>query len=303
MATRQVTPEECEVAAFEALQSALDGRESPLRDALMRDAQRPEMGVGPDVRSGEFKEWFGASRVLDAAGEPLRLYHGSRSSEMIDSFDIPAFFTDSLDGARWYVDSGDNGRVYAVYLSIEHPLDLRPVGAFARLIDIAVASGVQIEGSVADGTFFAPEIAEHSPYEGSNYTDLLYLPVVRKVIESAGYDGVVMDDTLENTEIPVWVAFTPEQIAIASHGPVARSPEYLRSVAERLAKPLSIAISKARRKGEDAMSLSSHIEKILVAIAVASGSLEVAPKSVLRAAFEAIGLRAPPRGPQGPAVG
>ena len=59
----------------------------------------------PDF-SPAFWKWFGASRVVDAHGQPLVVYHGTEAGEF-SSFYIPAFFTESRAEAEGYATETD----------------------------------------------------------------------------------------------------------------------------------------------------------------------------------------------------
>ena len=45
-----------------------------------------------------FRKWFGDSKVVDNAGNPLVVYHGSRSSKKFNTFktDSPIWFTKAM---------------------------------------------------------------------------------------------------------------------------------------------------------------------------------------------------------------
>ena len=57
--------------------------------------------------SREFREWFGESKVVDEAGNPLVVYHGSRTGANIRIFQTPAFFSDSRDIADMFKKEAD----------------------------------------------------------------------------------------------------------------------------------------------------------------------------------------------------
>ncbi|MBR3222638.1 MAG: zeta toxin family protein [Kiritimatiellae bacterium] len=85
------------------------------------DADSPVKGQAGIVKSQtatrQFKNWFGGSKVVDANGEPLVVYHGTQ--EQFNAFDGGAFFTDDYYNADGYA----NGeRVMECYLSIKDPL-------------------------------------------------------------------------------------------------------------------------------------------------------------------------------------
>jgi hypothetical protein len=67
-----------------------------------------------------FKRWFGNSKVVDADGQPLVVYHGSRTAEPFEVFETPSYFTDRPEFA------GDFGtdNTYRVYLRIQNPYEI-----------------------------------------------------------------------------------------------------------------------------------------------------------------------------------
>ena len=150
-----------------------------------------------------FKKWFGRSKAVDAAGQPLVVYHGS--SATFDTFrrpDIAAiladedadedeqnqgmgiYFTDNAENAATY------GReVYPVYLRMLKPL-------------IVDAQG---------------ENWSYVPFKGSFY----YADDIVGLAEEKGHDGVVFlniydtnsgDGILSNT----YIVFDPKQIKSAT---------------------------------------------------------------------------------------
>jgi len=56
------------------------------------------------------------------------------------------------------------------------------------------------------------DIIEHSPYEGYNEIDYLYVPEVREILKGKGFDNFQGWDVLTNMEIPVTVIFDKDQI-------------------------------------------------------------------------------------------
>ena len=91
----------------------------------------------------EFKRWFGDSKVVDADGKPLVVYHGTSKDKDFTSFNVGmrgAWFTSSPEEASMYSKENDSqgykyeggkfiakntaSRVMPVYLSIQNPYDL-----------------------------------------------------------------------------------------------------------------------------------------------------------------------------------
>lgn len=106
-------------------------------------------GITPQIEQSAFNEWFGQSRLVDAGGAPLVLYHGTNKdftefdSSAVNSrfpFSFGFHFTDSRDEASVYADSVTNaavdfnptarfgippmegGNIMPVFLRAENPL-------------------------------------------------------------------------------------------------------------------------------------------------------------------------------------
>ena len=80
-----------------------------------------------ESREENFKRWFGNSKVVDGAGKPLVVYHGTGGD--IVSFKLgrgAIYFTSDQSVASHYANNSDVDEPYpnvlAVYLKIENPL-------------------------------------------------------------------------------------------------------------------------------------------------------------------------------------
>jgi hypothetical protein len=167
-----------------------------------------------DIDSPEFKRWFGDSKVVDAEGRPLVVYHGTHANDSIERFSEDKigsrtddgfmgrgfYFGDSTDASSYagYQPFSDpsrkpsGGSVYPVYLSLQNPLVLfgRRVGErVKRMPDRGVlardAAGLPRSASAAE---------------------------LRAKLEGMGHGGVIYTDELGTQE---YVAFRPEQIKSA----------------------------------------------------------------------------------------
>lgn len=116
------------------------------------DASHEDNGPEDDGPSGNFRRWFGDSKVVDENGRPLVVYHGSRSTRDFSVFDYdadtdkstgsgenPAFFFSDEDTAGVYkadVKLGTlyegEGRMVPAYLSIQNPAEIDYEGANFR---------------------------------------------------------------------------------------------------------------------------------------------------------------------------
>ena len=102
-----------------------------------------------DITSPNFKAWFGDSKVVDADGKPLVVYHGT-SSDFFE-FDAKAapvhiklhgnFFTPYLRVADNYAENagdkrGGGANVMRVYLSIKNPTTIDAGGKLISEVEI-----------------------------------------------------------------------------------------------------------------------------------------------------------------------
>ena len=176
-------------------------------------------GRTPQTETEAFKRWFGDSKVVDENGAPLVVYHGTSSD--FGSFSIPAFFGTDKSTAEWFARNRGDGkpRIISSYLSIKNPFNLGSKKQAQELVRILNKYGLNAEFLDSDEgwEFFWPEIAKHSPYDGTNITDVVYVPAARDALESEGYDGLFNPfDQLEANEVSIYVAFRPEQIKSAT---------------------------------------------------------------------------------------
>ena len=95
----------------------------------IEDAQREWQEKGTE--SKYFKNWFGESKVVDEAGKPLVVYHGTPSEFEVFDYDkigtngtsegVGFYFTDDKATAEGY--QKKDGKVMPVYVSITKPLE------------------------------------------------------------------------------------------------------------------------------------------------------------------------------------
>ncbi|WP_315128084.1 PLxRFG domain-containing protein [Comamonas antarctica] len=145
------------------------------------------------TQSAAFENWFGDSKVVDAQGKPLVVYHGTRSD--ISTFALSEngesgagiYMTDDADRASIYAGDGykRGGNVMPVYASIKNPASRADVEAARELPELQRLTGNAERGDA-----------------------------VRRALESRGFDGVI------SVNPPEYVAFRPEQVksAIGNNG-------------------------------------------------------------------------------------
>lgn len=153
--------------------------------AILRNPQAAEAGDVQQLNqsqteSAAFKDWFGDSKVVDADGKPLVVYHGTArdftefkqgtagKGQRIDAVGV-SFFTNSPRTAEFFARmenrrSGEGERLLPVYLQMENPLEHDFKGAekdaeiSLQLVEKAKADGNDgvILRNVRDGANVAP---------------------------------------------------------------------------------------------------------------------------------------------------
>lgn len=174
---------------------------------------------GAQTDTPAFKRWFGDSKVVDARGQPMVVYHGTnqdftrydgiRTGERNIDLDVgdAFFFTDSPSVAsdyamaaiedRYRIQGGEN--VQAVYLAMKNPL----VWDFIKDETDQLPGDIDIDAdSLSDEVLIVSELVRHA--------------------KENGYDGLI---TLNHDDggpkrMNQWIAFRPEQIksAIGNRG-------------------------------------------------------------------------------------
>lgn len=129
-------------------------------------------------QSSAFKEWFGDSKVVDANGAPLVVYHGT--AENFEAFSGNNFFSDDpavaqrfREGISASYDDGRTGRVVSAYIRIERPVVIDAKGDFAANVQFGKArkaweaaladsdaDGIIIRNTKDEGTIYIPRQSE-----------------------------------------------------------------------------------------------------------------------------------------------
>jgi hypothetical protein len=128
---RKMTYNEAERFVLKAIEHA--GRAPSNRG----NADVPRYRAGDQLETPAFRDWFGDSKVVDGAGQPLRVFHGTGGDFNAFSRDragattgaanagMGFFFTDRPEVAGNYARmAGDAQNILPVYLSLKNPLRL-----------------------------------------------------------------------------------------------------------------------------------------------------------------------------------
>lgn len=145
--------------------------------------------------SDAFKRWFGASKVVDADGKPLVVYHGTKGD--VEAFDASRF---GQNDSGWYG--------HGVYVSAD------------KMMAEAYAGWDEMSGAAPEGGNVMPVyVSLQNPYyfksDKTIATDTEGSRALTERLKAEGYDGVIVQnsyaDGVEGQFFEV-VAFSPTQI-------------------------------------------------------------------------------------------
>lgn len=160
---------------------------------LERDANRQGLttvredgaAYGEQTQTPAFKRWFGDSKVVDSAGKPLVVYHGTTRD--FSSFD---------SGAKRNLMGGDaQGLYFTVF-----PEDASNYAAYPKNGDSTGANVMPVYLSLQN-----PKVVDADTFEQAFISK-----AARDQLESQGFDGMM---TTDKSEV---IAFRPEQVKSAT---------------------------------------------------------------------------------------
>jgi hypothetical protein len=164
-----------------------------------------------------FKAWFGASKVVDADGKPLVVYHGTGAKFTEFKADKPAWFTDTYEAADEQR-RGPNGSTMEVFLKMENPLEFtgRDADGVRELIKWLREEKEDPEyADMIEGKL--DKAIDWDDPDGQ--TLRVYLPQLFRSIQKSGYDGVIFEDWgMQNYDdyFTSYIPFSPTQIKSAT---------------------------------------------------------------------------------------
>jgi len=163
----------------------------------------------------EFKKWFGNSKIVDADGKPLVVYHGTGAD--IEKFEkrntgagsrespIGYWFTENPTAASSFADfaaRGAGANVVPVYISMQNPLYVKSYDEIKDIID--------------DVTKFSRPNYTMAGRNIRMIQDKIDYDLAVKKLKKKGYDGIVLENTLVDspdgkTRINQYVVFDKPQ--------------------------------------------------------------------------------------------
>lgn len=227
-------------------QYADDGQVSPLGMAMAAGlggasaiapagrAPRAAM-ISPEERAANFKNWFGDSKAVDEAGNPLVVHHGTYSQPFVE-FDVSgesglhptsrigAFFTPSKEVAETF-----GNRIEDVYISSRNPYEISAEDyynlfsrekEFERLRGLnsqkareAIESAASGEGGLPD-SFIAKRVAKLVKEMDAAGSDALLVKAYNHDLDDIPKKA--LRGNWKELTRDVWVARTPTQIKSAT---------------------------------------------------------------------------------------
>lgn len=186
----------------------------------------------------EFKARFEGSKVVDAEGKPLMVYHGT-SGEFSDFKPNRADYLKGIYSTRnpnlasnYAIERGDGANVRPMYVNIKNPLDLESKATKDDIIRIFGKSQANIKfANKYNGT----EWKYFLNSDNLPFTHLSKVDVESKLIKS-GFDGAIYKHTGGND---AYIAFSPDQI-ISAFG-----ADDMDAIAKRLDAENTQSVSKA----------------------------------------------------------
>ena len=173
-----------------------------------------------------FKAWFSGSKVVDEAGQPLVVYHGTPSDfTVFEAGDLGMHFGTYQQANNRIMDAGpdDPGlRILPVYLSLQNPLRMYDVNDWDVVLDVLV--GLKAAGIELPNGWVANRVKVKEQIVNGELTDLAAFDAIRAGLNSLGYDGVVYRNATEGAG-DSYIAFYPNQIKSAIGNSGAFDPD------------------------------------------------------------------------------
>ncbi|MFA6351434.1 MAG: JAB domain-containing protein, partial [Bacteroidales bacterium] len=170
--------------------------------------------IAPTVEGiRNFYRWFGESKVVDAQGRPLVVYHGTRTNFTTFRRGDIGFHFGNKSQARGRVGRGRDAILMPVYLNIKSYADLTTdFGNWEA--DMDLADKLHEWGVITD--------EQHAEIESNpvgDYYNGVYSRAARRLvgmIKENGYDGIRYKNRFEAKTAPSFIVFSPSQIKSAT---------------------------------------------------------------------------------------
>jgi hypothetical protein len=195
-------------------QNNLEKEEAPTRKVIPIKQERFQIKA-PDTK--EFKQWFGNSKVVDDAGNPLVVYHATtnfdgnefKPSKKVNRSGNPDgyYFTYDIEDANRYAGEKEGAEIIPAFLSIKNPYPYgqRNVHTKAMVEQFEKELRNEVDLDRLGMGWYNEKVDTFKEGRFPNIT--FSTDAMTRVIQAGGYDGMI--DGRD------WVAFKPNQIKSA----------------------------------------------------------------------------------------
>lgn len=160
----------------------------------------------------EFKKWFGDSKVVDENGEPLVVYHGTDKdfNEFTPGRVGNMYFSEDPEYAQAYGKS-----IIPVFIKSEKIADLTDTNSkgYKEAVKMFNESGGW--ASFNEDVMEDRESSDFDPTTDETW-ELIDNPVVVERLKKAGFDGIKMNESLNDMAFVTYAVFSPTQIKSAT---------------------------------------------------------------------------------------
>ena len=202
--------------------------------ALASAKAKPELQLAPEtVTPAEAKKFLPDTKLVDEAGQPKAVFHGTSASfEQFTKEKMASgaggglygskgiYLTESPEIAGDYAllkagEAGAQPNIRKAYVDIRNPMDMgQPLdeGAVSKIQDAGYAHLVD-EDSTGE-TFFRDLVEEFQQDKTPGADRMAAQEEARKIVEEMGYDGITHKGGVitQGKEHQVWIAFDPAQV-------------------------------------------------------------------------------------------
>lgn len=179
-------------------------------------------------------EKLAGTKVVDASGQPLKVFHGTKAKEPITAFSadkIGSRTDPGFMGSGFYFGDSKTASAYAGYFPSSDP-DRAPDGGSVYPVYLAIKNPLEIYGKLEGKRIKDRGVLAR---EAVGLPKSATAKELRSALEAQGYDGVIYKDDLGSQE---YVAFRPEQIVNAltfdSKAPTTQTPDQLASTGRKI---------------------------------------------------------------------
>lgn len=203
----------------------------------------------------EFRNWFGQSKVLDAAGKPKRVFHGSPIGKPFDMFKKGDQFPNEI----YFTDDPVTAEIYTQLPQSENESHTEAVNDYLTEL---IESGMSEKEARAQGgqiipTYLRIENPIVLDFEGKAWSYERYDTALRRAVEN-GNDGLIVKNVQETeTEglVPPatsYIVFNPNQIKSALANSGAFDPDSVNILESSTEGPIDLnEVREERRKAKE----------------------------------------------------